>query len=176
MLSELAAGVGYLTGQATIQPGKIGVLGFSMGSTHAYWLAALDERVACAVALCSFADLSTLVASGAHDGHGIYMTVPGLLSGWSTGTVAGLAAPRPLFVGVGLQDWSTPDDAFSIARDELQAAYDVADAQRALTFHVERDLDHRESEAMRTAVLDFLERELGANRDTEPALPQAGAA
>ncbi len=158
MLDELAAGIAYLTEHPAIDEGRIGVLGFSMGSTHAFWLAALDERVKAAVALCSFADIRCLIDTPAHDGHGIYMTVPGLLREHSTGTVAGLTAPRPLMIGVGMQDWSTPQDCFATARAELETAY--RDSPDALVFHVEADTGHEETPAMRQAALSFLERHL----------------
>ena len=65
-----------------------------MGATLAFWLAALDPRMKAVAHLCCFADLETLVASGAHDLHGLYMTVPGLLAVARTGEIAGLIAPR----------------------------------------------------------------------------------
>lgn len=158
MLEELAAGISFLANHRDVDETRIGVLGFSMGSTHAWWLAALDERVKASVALCSFADLDCLTQTPAHDGHGIYMTVPGLLKTFSTGQIAGLAAPRALMIGVGLQDWSTPEPCFEQARKELDAAY--ADAPEALRFHIEPDMGHVETPAMRQASLDFLEAHL----------------
>lgn len=158
MLEELAAGIGFLADHADVDETRLGVLGFSMGSTHAWWVAALDERVKAAVALCSFADLKCLTQTPAHDGHGIYMTVPGLLRDFSTGQIAGLAAPRALMIGVGLQDWSTPEPCFEKARKELDAAY--CDAPEALHFHIEPDMGHVETPAMRQASLDFLEAQL----------------
>ncbi len=157
MLAEFSAAIGWLARQPTVQGDRIGALGFSMGATCAYWLAALDPRVACAASLCAFADLETLVRSGAHAGHGVYMTVPGLLQSWSTGRIAALAAPRPLFIGAGMRDWSTPPDAFDRARAELERGYAEAGAAEALRFHVERRAGHVETPAMRAATLAFLE-------------------
>lgn len=158
MLDELAAGLSFLADHTDINETRIGVLGFSMGSTHAWWLAALDERVKASVALCSFADLACLTQTPAHDDHGIYMTVPALLKNFSTGQIAGLAGPRALMIGVGLQDWSTPEPCFEKARIELQTAY--RNTPEALHFHVEPDMGHVETPAMRQASLDFLEAHL----------------
>lgn len=160
MLAEQRACVDFLAAHPAIRPDRIGALGFSMGSTLAWWLAALEPRVAAASALCSFADLETLVALDAHDGHGIYMMVPGLLRLARSGQIAGLAAPRALQIAVGLQDWSTPEPAFSLARRDLEAAY--AATPERLSFLVEPESGHQESPAMRRAVLDFLRRELVA--------------
>ncbi|MDO6728920.1 dienelactone hydrolase family protein [Marinovum sp. 2_MG-2023] len=156
MLAEQRAGVDYLAAHPVIAQDRIGALGFSMGSTLAWWLAALDPRIRAASALCSFADLGTLVDSGAHDGHGIYMNVPGLLSVARSGQIAGLAAPRALQFAVGLQDWSTPPEAFAQARRDVENAFDKLGAPGRLSFHVAQDFGHQETPAMRAAVLDFL--------------------
>jgi len=157
MLAEQRAGVDFLADHPSVRADSIGAFGFSMGSTLAFWLAALEPRIRAASALCSFADLATLVGMGAHDGHGIYMMVPGLLSLARTGQIAGLIAPRALQVGVGLQDWSTPEAAVEVARRDLEAAF--AGGGR-LEVMVEPDTGHEETLAMRTAVLRFLSEEL----------------
>jgi hypothetical protein len=58
--------------------------------------------------LCAFADMGPLIASGAHDLHGIYMSVPGLLAEGDMGDVAALIAPRPQFIAYGGRDPLTP--------------------------------------------------------------------
>lgn len=156
MLSEQRAGVDFLAAHTAIDTNRIGALGFSMGSTLAWWLAALDPRIRATSALCSFADLEQLVLNGPHDGHGIYMTIPGLLPIARSGQIAGLTAPRALQICVGLQDWSTPAAAFSKGRADLTAAYRAAGALDKLHFHVEPEAGHQESPAMRHAVLKFL--------------------
>ena len=160
MLAELRAGVSFLAGHPAIDRDRIGALGFSMGSTHAFWLAALDPRIRATSALCSFADLAALIEAGGHDGHGIYMMVPGLTRAFSTGQIAGLAAPRALQIAVGLKDWSTPPAAFARAKADLRAAYDAAGAGDRLRFQIEPDQGHVETAAMRRAVLEFLRQEL----------------
>lgn len=157
MLSEQMAGLSYLAEHPLVDGTRLGAVGFSMGSTLAWWLAAMDERVRAASALCSFADLETLVDLDAHDGHGIYMTVPGLLAAGRSGQVAGLAAPRALQICVGLQDWSTPEPAFAVGRSDLEAAYEGGSG---LEFHVEPEAGHEETPEMRAGVLDFLNRKL----------------
>lgn len=160
MLAELACGLSFLADHPSIQANRLGALGFSMGSTHAWWLAGLDERVKAAAALCSFADLEMLVATGDHNGHGIYMMVPGLVERFRSAELAGLAAPRALMIAAGLQDWSTPENCFSPAKARLERAYTQAPEQ--LHFHIEPEEGHVETPAMRTAVLDFLSSHLQA--------------
>lgn len=67
MVAELAAGVDWLAAHPGIDAARIGCLGLSMGGTQAWWLAALERRIAAAVSLCAFSDLAELVRLGNHD-------------------------------------------------------------------------------------------------------------
>ena len=55
---------------------RIATLGMSMGSTMAWWLAALDERVKVTVDICCLTEFQTLVAKKGLGGHGVYYYVP----------------------------------------------------------------------------------------------------
>ncbi|MCP4385922.1 MAG: prolyl oligopeptidase family serine peptidase, partial [Hyphomicrobiales bacterium] len=156
MLAELVAGIDFLAAHPAVDTARIGAIGFSMGGTHAWWLAALEPRLKAAVSMCCFADMACLIEADAHDGHGAYMTVPGLLRDSSTGRLAGLAAPTPQLFCVGLKDWSTPAACFGRARNEIESAYNAAGCGDALEFHVEPEAGHEETPAMRKRVLDFL--------------------
>ncbi|MDA0187460.1 MAG: hypothetical protein O3C59_08295, partial [Proteobacteria bacterium] len=104
------------------------------------------------------ADIAPLIATGAHDLHGPYMTVPGLLAAGDMGDVAALVAPRPQFVGLGADDPLTPAPARDPALARLSMAYRAA--PMALEVHLSQDSGHVETPAMRAAVLDFLQRHL----------------
>jgi dienelactone hydrolase len=138
--------------------GRAAVWGLSMGATLGYWLAAVDPRVACLVQLCCFADLCALISTGAHDLHGPYMTVPGLVALASAGTIAGLVAPRPQFVGWGDADPLTPPYATEPALVEARAAY----ADGPFSAYREAGGGHAETPAMRAAWLTFLAKQLPA--------------
>lgn len=161
MLGEQRAARDWLAQAEGVDPSRLAVMGISMGGTLAWWLAAMAGGVAAAASIACFADLGTLVESGAHDGHGIYMTVPGLLPLASTGRICGLAAPVPLLHCAGLQDWSTPQPAFARARADLIAAYGAAGAEGALRFVTDPSCGHAETAEMRRAVLDLLTAHLG---------------
>ncbi|HMO06313.1 MAG TPA: CocE/NonD family hydrolase, partial [Paracoccaceae bacterium] len=170
MLSESVAALDWLTGQPEFKPGRIGLYGLSMGATLGYWLAAIDTRIAALAQLCCLADFRALIASGAHDLHGPYLTVPGLLPLAGNGRIAGLVAPRPQFVGLGDLDPLTPPFAADPALDQLRAAY--ARSGGLLRLHRTPDEGHRETPAMRAAVLRFLADALAP--ELSPQSPPAG--
>lgn len=160
MLDDLAGALNVLTALEGVDPGRVGVLGLSMGATLAFWLAALETRIKAAAHLCCFADLATLVASGAHDLHGPYMTVPGLLATARTGQIAGLIAPRPQLACMGFFDPLTPKPAIEQALADTRLDYTTCNAASAFETCLSAGTGHVETPAMRAAVLDFFGRRL----------------
>jgi hypothetical protein len=90
------------------------------------------------------------------------MMVPGLLSFRRTGEIAGLVAPRPQLACVGLADPLTPPQAVEHGLEDLRHAYANHAAEPMLETLVSPHTGHVETPAMRSAVLDFLARRLGA--------------
>lgn len=154
MLSELAGAFEFLAGLDGVDSRRISAFGFSMGATQAFWLGALEPRLARVAHLCAFADLATLVATGAHDLHGPYMTVPGLLGAFTTGEIAGLVAPRPQLAIMGALDPLTPPEATAAAIADLRQAYGPKAA--ALHIDVMPETGHLETPAARARILGFL--------------------
>lgn len=166
MLGDLSAALGWLGARQGIDATRIATLGLSMGATHAYWLAALDTRVAAVAQLCVFADLAPLIAADTHDLHGEYMTVPGLLRRGDMGDVAALVAPRPMFVATGGRDPLTPEAARIPAIARLRDAY--AASPWALHLHHAPMAGHEETPGQRRAVLRFLARVLKSEAPRAP--------
>ena len=160
MLAELIGAIDLLQVIDGVDPDRIGVMGLSMGATLAFWLGALDPRIKAVAHLCCCADLGTLVAEGAHELHGVYMTVPGLLNVARTGQIAGLVAPRPQLACVGLIDPLTPEPAVTLAFADMRAAYRAANAPEAFITVIDPETGHVETPGMRAAVLRFLENTL----------------
>ena len=153
MLAAQVAALDWLCRHKDIDAGRITTLGTSMGAALAMWVAALEPRVHSCVQLCMFANISPLIASGVHDRHGPYLTVPGLLPLADIGDVAALIAPRPQFVGLGADDVFTPPEAREPALASLRAAYHGSDA---LHVHIAPGSGHLETAQMRREILCFL--------------------
>lgn len=159
MLNDHGAALTYLAGRDDVDAGRIGAFGLSMGCVLSYWLAAIDKRIAAVAHLCCFADFRTMIGLGAHDGHGIYLTVPGLLKEADGGSIAALIAPRPQLICVGEADALSPPEAVAKALEDLRPAY--ADQPGRLEVVSEPGVGHQETPAMRAAVFDFFARTLG---------------
>jgi len=159
MLSDHAAALTYLAGRDDVDASRIGAFGLSMGCVLSYWLAALDTRIAAVAHLCCFADFRTMIELGAHDGHGIYLTVPGMLREADAGSIAALTAPRPQLICVGEADHLSPPEAVARAMEELRPAYEMVPDR--LEFLSEAGVGHQETPSMRAAVLAFFARHLG---------------
>lgn len=160
MLRELASALDYLQTRPDVDDSRMAAYGISMGATLSWWLAALDERVKAVAEVCCLADLDTLVELGAHDAHGIYMMVPGLLNRFRTADIASLVVPRAHLCAVGDRDPLTPPLAISRCADQLQHCYEQAGAITGWRLLVEQGSGHVETARMRHAVLDFLGEQL----------------
>jgi dienelactone hydrolase len=157
MLADHQAALTYLISRDDVDHMKVGAFGISMGCTLSYWLAAVDERISAVAHLCCFADLRTMIETGAHDGHGIYLVVPGLLDEADAGAIGALIAPRPQLVCIGEADALTPIPAFEMAWHEMSQAYVGHDT---LFLVREPGIGHQETPKMRQATLAFFEKYL----------------
>jgi dienelactone hydrolase len=155
MLSNQAAAFTYLASRSDVDARRIGTFGLSMGSMLSYWLAAVEPRIAATAHLCCFADFASMVESGAHDGHGVYLLVPGLLAETSTGAIAGMVAPRPQLICVGSEDKLTPPAAVDLAWNEASRAYAKTKNPKGISILRVPGVGHEETREMRQAVLKF---------------------
>lgn len=158
MLCDHSAALTYLASRPDVDPARIGAFGISMGCMLSYWLAAMDERIAAVAHLCCFADLRTMIELGNHDGHGVYLIVPGLLNEADAGAIGALVAPRPQLICIGEADSLSPPAAVARAWEETSAAY--ASIGGVLEKVSEPGVGHRETVRMREAMLAFFAQHL----------------
>ena len=100
----------YLCTRPEVDAGRIGATGMSMGSTRAWWLAAVDDRIAAVVAVACLTRYQELMAHGELRQHGVYYFVDGLLKHFDTEGVLALIAPRPFLALTGGLDAGSPAD------------------------------------------------------------------
>jgi dienelactone hydrolase len=157
MVYDSLRAVDYLCSRPDIDSTRVGTLGLSMGSTMAWWLAALDPSIKVCVDMCCLTDYQALIEARGLDGHGIYYYVPSLLKHFTTSQINALIAPRPHLSLAGNLDPLTPVAGLDRVDRDLKAVY--AELGYPQAWELKRfDVGHRETAEMRMAVLEFLER------------------
>jgi dienelactone hydrolase len=115
----------YLITRPEIDPKRIGAQGMSMGSTRAWWLAALDNRIKVVVGVACFTRYKELIEQRELKSHGIYYFVPGMLQHFDTEAVMGLIAPRPFLVLTGDSDSGSPVSGMKNLEKKLDIVYSL---------------------------------------------------
>ena len=157
MVYDSLRAVDWLAARADVDASRMATVGMSMGSTMAWWLAALDERIKVTVDICCLTDFHTLLANKGLGGHGVYYYVPGLLKHFTTAQINALIAPRAHLGLAGLRDKLTPVEGLDIIDRDLTRVY--ADAGHPERWKLLRyDVGHQETPEGREAVLAFLQR------------------
>jgi acetyl esterase/lipase len=159
MVYDSLRALDWLVARPDVDASRVATLGMSMGSTMAWWVAALDERVKVTVDICCLTDFHTLLAKKGLAGHGIYYYVPSLLEHFTTAQINALIAPRAHLGLAGLQDRLTPVEGLDIIDRELTRVYaeqGYPDRWKLLRY----DVGHQETAAGRREILEFLGRAL----------------
>jgi dienelactone hydrolase len=162
MFDEFRA-LSYLAGRQEVDPRRLGALGMSMGSTKAWWLAALDPRVRLTIDLCCLTDFESLIAAKSLSGHGVYYFVPSLLKQFDTAGINELIVPRPHLSVNGRKDPLTPPSGVEKIRDQLLPLYREHGREEECRIEL-FDCAHEETAEMRRIIIDWLQRYLVASQ------------
>jgi hypothetical protein len=157
MVYDSLRGLDYLAGRPEVDAARLGTVGLSMGSTMAWWLAALDERVRVCVDICCLTDFDALIEAGHLAGHGIYYYVPALLKHFTTSEINAMIAPRAHLALAGERDLLTPPRGLDRIDGELRRAYAAAGRPEAWQL-LRYPVAHRETPEMRQAAVEWLQR------------------
>jgi dienelactone hydrolase len=157
MVYDSLRALDWLVTRPDVDPARIATLGMSMGSTAAWWVAALDERIKVTVDINCLTDFQALIDHHGLKLHGLYYYVPDLLNHFTTPQINALIAPRAHLGLAGLRDALTPVDGLDRIDRDLQQVY-------ASTGHADRwqllryDVEHQETAEGRQAIIAFLKR------------------
>jgi dienelactone hydrolase len=122
MFDEFRA-LDYLANRPEVDASRLGAFGMSMGSTKAWWLAALDPRVKVCMDVCCLTDYDELIKTHGLKEHGIYYYVPSLLKHFQTAEINELIVPRAHLSVNGSKDPLTPSAGVEKIRDHLLPLY-----------------------------------------------------
>ena len=159
MVYDSLRGVDYLVTRPEVDTARLATMGMSMGSTMAWWVAALEPRLKVCVDICCLTDFDALIESHGLKGHGIYYFVPSLLKHFTTSQINALIAPRPHLGLAGNLDPLTPPAGLDRIDRELKQVY--ARAGKPENWKLLRyDVAHVETPEMRAEILAFFKQHL----------------
>ncbi|MCL2421754.1 MAG: alpha/beta hydrolase family protein [Defluviitaleaceae bacterium] len=157
MVYDHLRAIDYLYTRDDVDATRLAALGMSMGSTMAWWLAALDERIKVCVDICCMTDFHALIEADGLKEHGIYYYVPGLLKYFDTTAINALIAPRPHLSVNGALDNLTPEKGMDKIDAALREIYKNSGAPDAWVLN-KYPVQHEETADMRRDVMAFLLR------------------
>lgn len=159
MVYDTLRGLDYLLTRPEVDTARVGTLGMSMGSTMAWWTAALDRRLKLCVDICCLTDFQALLEAHNLKGHGVYYFVPGLLQHFTTAQINSLIAPRPHLATAGRLDDLTPPAGLDRIDRELRSVYETLGQPHNWKL-LRYDVGHAEPPEMRRDIMAFLRERL----------------
>ena len=154
MMYDYLRSVDYMVSRDDVDPNRIATIGLSLGSTAAWWLAALDERIKLTVDICCATDYEEIMRIRNLDGHGIYYYVPSLLKYFSSSNIMALIAPRKRLSLNGRYDQLTPIEGLFKIDTDMKKEYARCGAPENWRMVIE-NCGHMETANMRREILDF---------------------
>ena len=157
MVYDSLRAIDYLCTRSDVDTARLATLGKSMGSTMAWWVAALDTRIKLCIDICCLTDFHAIIEARELDGHGVYYYVPSLLKHFSTSDINALVAPRPHLSIAGNNDPLTPPRGLDRIDAELRRVY--TEMGRPDAWQLKRyEIGHFETAETRAEVLSFLQK------------------
>lgn len=150
----------YLLTRDDVDSARIGTVGMSMGSTMAWWTAALEPRIKVCADICCLTDFQALIEENGLGRHGVYYFVPGLLKYFTAAQINALIAPRAHLGLAGEEDALTPRAGLDRIDAELRKAYTAAGAPEKWRLLRYPGVAHQETPEMREEIRRFLRAEL----------------
>ena len=143
----------YLVTRPEVDAKRIGATGISMGSTRSWWLAAVDDRIACVVGVACLTRYENLLKHGQLRQHGVYYFVNGILKHFDAEAVVSLIAPRPVLFLTGELDPGSPADGIRVIEAKAGGLYAAVGAKNQFKSVRYPDVAHVYTPAMRTEML-----------------------
>ena len=119
--------VDYVASRPEVDPTRIGCVGISMGGYRTDFLAALDDRIQCAVSVGWMSTLRPMIRAHV-DTHSFIHFLPGLTHYLDLPDVIGCMAPKPLMVQQCSRDGLYPMEGMKEALKKIEAIYAKAGA------------------------------------------------
>jgi dienelactone hydrolase len=148
----------YLCTRPEVDAKRIGATGISMGSTRSWWLAAVDDRIACVVGVACLTRYTNLLHHGQLRAHGTYYFVNGILKHFDTEAVIAVIAPRPLLFLTGELDAGSPADGIKAIEAKVGGVYRALGAADHFKSVRYPETGHTYTPAMRKQMLAWFDK------------------
>jgi hypothetical protein len=160
----------YLESRPEVDASRLGVTGRSGGGATSWWIAAADERVACAVPVAGIADLQAHIYEGAPGrlrdgviaGHCDCMYFVNTYR-WDFDKVMALIAPRPLLLGNTDEDDLFPVPGYRRMLPKVRRIYELYGAGECFALMEEKG-PHKDGPELRRGAFQWFNRWLRNDR------------
>lgn len=152
----------FLAHLPMVDKGRVGCLGFSMGSYRSWMLAAMSDEVKAAAAICWMNDtenLMTLTNNQNKGGSAYSMLIPGIRNLMDYPHVASLACPKPMLFYNGDKDKLFPVPGVQNAYREMREVWHGQGADNKLITRIWQE-KHFFNRAMQEEVKHFFNKHL----------------
>jgi dienelactone hydrolase len=160
MLRDEQIALDYLASRPEVDPDRIGAQGMSMGSTRAWWLAAIDDRIKAVVGVACFTRYEDIISTRNLSAHGIYYFVPGILKHFDSEGIMALIAPRPFLALTGDRDRGSPPTGMKALEEALTQVYRVYDRPGHFRSIVYPETGHVYNDDMKGKMVAWFEEHL----------------
>jgi dienelactone hydrolase len=160
MLRDEQIALDYLASRPEVDPQRIGAQGMSMGSTRAWWLGAIDDRIKAVVGVACFTRYEDLIAIRQLRAHGIYYFVPGILKHFDSEGVMALLAPRPFLALTGDRDAGSPPAGMVRLEQILSSLYKLHGRPEAFRSVVYPETGHVYNDDQKQKMVEWFNRHL----------------
>ena len=148
----------FLETRAEVDAERIGVTGRSGGGAYSWWIAALDERIKCAVPVAGITDLQNHVVDGCVEGHCDCMYFVNTYR-WDYDKVAALVAPRPLLISNTDSDGIFPLDGVHRLFKKTRRIYELYGAGADLGLNITAG-GHKDTQELRVHAFRWFNKHL----------------
>ena len=134
------------------------------GSTRAWWLGAIDDRVKAVVGVACFTRYEDLIAIRQLKAHGIYYFVPGILKHFDSEGVMALLAPRPFLALTGDRDAGSPPEGMKKLEQILGKVYKLYGKPESFRSIIYSETGHVYNDDEKQKMIDWFNRYLGGGQ------------
>lgn len=149
-------GLDYLETRPEVDKKRFGVTGRSGGGAYSWWVAALDERIACAAPTAGITTLRNHVVDGCVEGHCDCMFMVNTYR-WDYDKVAALVAPRALCIVNTDKDSIFPIDGVFKIYQATRRIYKLLGAEKNIGLQVAEG-PHADTQPLNTGEFHWMTR------------------